>query len=170
MKNRFLDRRALSMLEVTIVVLVIGLAILPVFGIFTNIFKSTELTMQEIQGTNYASELMDALQALQYDELPVVETLTQISDITIGKDTLEERLHVTESTEAFTRMVEIVEKTPAWPDFESESDIAGIKERIGRINRFKLLTVKVTWKDEGFGREAILKTIKSIGRRGELGL
>jgi type II secretory pathway pseudopilin PulG len=62
-------RHAYSLIEMLLVVLVIAMALLPILTSFNASHQNTRATLEEVLASNLASELIEALQALPYDQV-----------------------------------------------------------------------------------------------------
>ncbi|MBF0498919.1 MAG: hypothetical protein HQM09_02195 [Candidatus Riflebacteria bacterium] len=65
-------RLGFSMIEIALVVIILGLALLPILSTFSSSHQNTRVTLEEIIATNFASELLEALQALPYDQIQLI--------------------------------------------------------------------------------------------------
>ena len=65
----FMMTTGFSMVELILVLVVIGLALLPILSSFSASHQNTRATLEEVMATNYASELMEAIQALPFDQV-----------------------------------------------------------------------------------------------------
>ncbi|MBU1105184.1 MAG: prepilin-type N-terminal cleavage/methylation domain-containing protein [Candidatus Riflebacteria bacterium] len=61
--------RGFSFIELVLTLVVIGLALLPILSTYSASHQNTRATMEEVISVNFASELMEALQALPFDQL-----------------------------------------------------------------------------------------------------
>lgn len=62
-----------SFIELVLTLLVIGLALLPILSTFSASHQNTRATMEEIVSVNFASELIEALQALPFAQLCLMD-------------------------------------------------------------------------------------------------
>ena len=58
-----------SMVELILVLVVIGLALIPILSTFSASHQNTRATLEEVLATNFASELIEAIQALPFDQV-----------------------------------------------------------------------------------------------------
>ena len=58
-----------SMVELILVLVVIGLALLPILSSFSASHQNTRATLEEVIATNFASELIEAIQALPFNQV-----------------------------------------------------------------------------------------------------
>lgn len=58
-----------TLIELLIVLVVITIALLPILSSFSSSHQNTRATLEEIIATNIASELIEALQSLPYDQI-----------------------------------------------------------------------------------------------------
>lgn len=71
-------KRGVSFVEVLIAMVVIGLAMFPILSVMSSSHGDTRSTMEEVVASNLASELLEAVQSLPYELVPVnIDTETQ---------------------------------------------------------------------------------------------
>ncbi|MFZ2961001.1 MAG: prepilin-type N-terminal cleavage/methylation domain-containing protein [Candidatus Ozemobacteraceae bacterium] len=58
-----------SMVELMLVLVVIGLGLIPILSTFSASHQNTRATLEEVIATNFASELIEAIQALPFDQV-----------------------------------------------------------------------------------------------------
>ena len=60
---------AFSYIELVLALVVIGLALLPILSTYSASHQNTRATLEEVTSVNFASELIEALQALPFDQI-----------------------------------------------------------------------------------------------------
>ena len=63
-----------TLIELIIVLVVIALALIPILSTFSSSHQNTRATLEEIIATNIASELIEPLQALPYDQIKLFDS------------------------------------------------------------------------------------------------
>jgi len=66
---RNISARGFSFIELVLALVVIGLALLPILSTYSASHQHTRASMEEVTSVNFASELMEALQALPFDQV-----------------------------------------------------------------------------------------------------
>jgi len=64
---------AFSYIELVLALVVIGLAQLPILSTYSASHQNTRATLEEVTSVNFASELIEALQALPFDQLCLMD-------------------------------------------------------------------------------------------------
>lgn len=75
MKNTITS--AFTMIELILALVIIGAALLPILSTYSASHQNTKVTLEEVIAVNFASELIEALQALPFEQLCLIN-----SDIT----------------------------------------------------------------------------------------
>jgi hypothetical protein len=69
-----------SFIELVLTLVVIGLALIPILSTFSASHQNTRATMEEIISVNFASELLEALQALPFDQMCLMNAQVEFTN------------------------------------------------------------------------------------------
>lgn len=72
--------KGFSFIELVLTLVVIGLALLPILSTYSASHQNTRATMEEVTSVNFASELLEALQALPFDQLCLMNSPIEFSN------------------------------------------------------------------------------------------
>lgn len=78
--------RGFSFVELMLALLIIGLAVLPILSMYFSSHQNTRATMEEVVSVNFASELIEALQSLPFDQLCLMNSQVNFENGTFSPD------------------------------------------------------------------------------------
>ncbi|NLI75558.1 MAG: prepilin-type N-terminal cleavage/methylation domain-containing protein [Candidatus Riflebacteria bacterium] len=151
-------RGAFSLLEVLIAVVVIALALVPIFSVMTTSHKDVRSAMEEVIASNLASELLETLQALPAPLIPLGHAGELQAGAFAAAEAAGYRTTLADCPPGFTRHL-FVELLPI------ESSIpAGlpreVQERAASASAVIEMRVEIRWQKQGRDRTLFLVTTK----------
>lgn len=140
------DRQALSLLEIVMAVAAMAVLIIPLLGLMTRGFSDTQATIDEVQATNLASEILEQLDAVPFAAVPPDGGATEA---TLSSETgaLADGAELCPGSGVFLHLTDL----PA--DFSRELLIGAI----GAHRRDATVTIR--WRLKGYDRSLVMKRI-----------
>ncbi len=155
-----MSRRAFSLLEVLIAAAVLSLALMPILSVVTASHGDSRSTLEESLASNLASELIEAVQALPLELVPVGY------DDEVGPGTFAAAeaagFHVGLASPApgFTRRLKT--ETLAVESAVPAGMAAGVQERAASAATLLRIRVRVEWTSRG--RAEVVQLVTARGR------
>jgi len=140
LRKFFFTKKAFSMVEIIITIVVMTIGILPIIYFITSTTKGVSATIEELIITNYANELIDNIASQKYTEVPL--TPEKNVEELIKQSNFFSRLHLKPIKPDFERYLKIYEKKP--DKFLAEYDEFTRKE-LEKILTFKVVEVTVKY-------------------------
>ena len=147
--------RAVTFIEIIMAICLMALGLIPLFTIFGTTASDVSITIDEMFATNYANELMEAIMARHFDEIPEnvsgdLESIGGLFFQSILKN-------ISPLNEKFKRHIEIV--TEKHDDVLPNEIPSFQKELIEKMGRFKIIKVVIGYSQNGVAKELKLGTL-----------
>ncbi len=161
------DRRGVSLVEILFVALLVGVALFPLYDILTSSERGSASSVNRIRATNHASDLVEILKAIPYDELPLTQEngLTGWSDAEVG-----DRLVASEPGARIADLGARITPVTTGGDFERYLAITQVSSRgdEGAWGGLKRILVTVRWKEIMSGKrtDSELRMAYLVSREG----
>jgi hypothetical protein len=145
-----------SLVEVIIATALIALGLIPVFSLFVSTTSDISYTIDEIVGMTFANELIEAIVASGFDDIPGEVPETEAAKLS-GEFFQRITKRLSPSKPGYERFVEI---TSAELPFDENARInPNAREKVKKIKQIKVIKVSVRFKQSGRPRNLRLSTI-----------
>jgi len=148
--------KAFSLVEVIVATALIALGLVPIFSLFVSTTSDISYTIDEVMALSFANELIEAVSASGFDEIPAEMPETEVANFS-GQffKKISERL--SKSKKGYERFIEITSSDLPFDENARINPCA--REKVKKIKRIKILNVSVRFKQSGRARDLKLSTI-----------